>query len=314
MPQTNKSLLAALAVVAGAGAGSAATLDANATAYALGNEGTSLVTVASPGTVMPTKVDLSFEDGAAISLDAIAYRPQTAELYGYDDNSDAVYLINRTTGETTRVVSEPGVTNDGDLGFDFNNVLDAARIVTGEDENVVFFPNKMPPTLEPKTELFYVAGDANAGRNPNVVMNAYTNAVPNATSTLQYVLDSDWNQLATLGNNAGTLSTVGTVRLDGMEFDFSEDGGFDILSFSEGDNTAYALLTSDGAQGLYEVPLFADASGFVNLTFLSAVTRDFGNLDGFAVAPSAVPLPAGIFGLAAAFGALAVVRRRRKTA
>ena len=296
----------------------AATLGTNATAYALGNEGRTLVTVATPGGGAATGVTLSFAGGAMTSLDALAFRPMTGQLYGYDDEGDTVYEVNMTTGVATAVVTNMNATTNDDLGFDFNNVLDAARIVTAEEENVVFFPNNAPPTLEPKTKLAFVAGDPNEGANPNIVMNAYTNAVPMATSTTQYVIDSDWNILATLGNNAGTLETVGELFLDDMPFDLTEDGGFDILSFSEGDNTAFALLTMGGMQAIYEVPLMADGMGRVNLSFVTAVDGSFGTLDGFAVVAGAggpnpslppVPVPASLGLLGTGVAVLAAWRR-----
>lgn len=308
----------ALSLIAGglfsAGAAQAATLGSNVVAYALGDEGRTLVKVADAMGGPATGVALDFGTNSSMSLDTIAYRPQTGQLYGYDDEADTVYEINTATGATTAVVTNANVTTNDDAGFDFNNVLDAARLVTAEGENVVFFPNNTPPTLEPKTDLFFVAGDENEGVNPNVVMNAYTNAVPDASSTMQFVLDSDWNILATLGNNAGTLSTVGDLYLNGTAFDITEDGGFDILSMTEGDNTAYALLTMGGMQSLYEVPLFADGMGQVNLTYISDVTSDFGTLDGLAVftdvAP--VPIPASVTLLGTALLGMGAARRLRK--
>ncbi|QIE42524.1 DUF4394 domain-containing protein [Meridianimarinicoccus aquatilis] len=291
---------------------SAATFGSNTVVYSLGNEGQTLVTLAAPGQGTPSGVTLDF-NGMLRSLDSIAYRPQTGQLYGYDNEDDVVYLIDPQTGATTKIVEALGTTSNDDLGFDFNNVLDAARIVTAEEENIVFFPNKMPPTLEPKTPLAYVPGDENEGVNPNIVANAYTNAVPNATSTAQFVIDSDWDILATLGNNAGTLETVGDLYLDGMAFDITEDIGFDILSFMEGDNTAYALLTErmTGGQSIYEVPLIADMMGRINLVEVTALDRSFGTLNGLAVAPSAVPLPAALPMLVAGLAALGFARRRR---
>lgn len=56
--------------LAGARAAGAATLGGTATAYALGNDGTTLVTVASASGATAA-VDLSFEGGARVSLDAI---------------------------------------------------------------------------------------------------------------------------------------------------------------------------------------------------------------------------------------------------
>ena len=308
-----KTVLTGAAFMACAAPAMAATLGSNSVVYALGGEGRTLVTLAAPGLSMPAGMALDF-GGPALSLDAITYRPKTRELYGYDNESDTVFLVDPMTGKATAVATQAGLTSNDDLDFDFNNVIDAARIVTAEEENRVFFPNNMPPSFSSPTDLFYGPGDVNAGRNPNVVGNAYTNAVPDATSTVQYVIDSDWDIVGTLANNEGTLTTVGELFLDGMAFDVTEDIGFDILSFSEGDNTAYALLTGrmGGAQGIFEVPLMADAMGRINLTQVMALNDDFGTLQSLAVAPAPVPVPAALPLLAAGLAALGFAARRRR--
>ncbi len=151
-------------------------------------------------------------------------------------------------------------------------------------------------------------------------MNAYTNAVPNASCTVQYSLDSDWDILGTLANTAGTLSTVGQLVFDGAMLDITEDGGFDILSFNDGDNTAFALLTVGAEQGLYEVPLMADADGAVNLTLVGFVPTETGALDGFAVAPSnavataPIPVPGSLGLLGGVLGLAGDVASRRRAA
>ncbi len=308
-----KTLLSAAALVACAAPAMAATLGSNSVVYALGGEGRTLVTLAAPGLSMPAGLALDF-GGPQLSLDAITYRPKTRELYGYDNETDTVFLVNPMTGKATAVATQAGLTGNDDLDFDFNNVIDAARIVTAEEENRVFFPNNMPPGFISATDLFYGPGDANAGNNPNIVANAYTNAVPDAMTTVQYVIDSDWDIVATLANNAGTLTTVGALFLDGMAFDVTEDIGFDILSFSDGDNTAYALLTGrvGGTQAIYEVPLMADALGRINLTQVMALNRDFGTLQSLAVAPAPIPVPAALPLLAAGLAALGLAARRRR--
>ena len=307
--QTQTTIPAALLAVGLLGAGAAHAAPMNATGYTLSGDGTTLVVI--PRLDLPAtarEVPLSF-DGDATTLDSIALRPNGRRLYGYSEASDAVYEIDVETGTAALRASLPQPSGAATSGFDFNNVLDAARIVTGDDENFVFFPvdqagaDNASASIAQFTDLFYEAGDANEGADPMVIGNAYTNAVfPPPDSTLQYVLDQGTDDLATLGNNAGNLSTVGGTGLD-----FDAMGGFDILSLSEGMNEAFALLTVDGMQDIYAIDL-----GTGLATFAADAPTRFGSLDGFAVAP--VPLPAALpllgFGLAGLVG----LRRTRRRA
>ena len=284
------------------------------TGYSLGDNGRTLVTMsdlANPSAVSGVSV------GGGVTLNALAYRPMTAQLYGYSNVNNTVYLVDPNTGAVNSVASTADGTSVAEIGFDFNNQVDAARIVSSAEDNLVFFPNNSPPNIARFTNLFYGAGDPNAGQNPSVFANAYTNAVPNASSTQQFVLDGEWDILAMLDNNAGTLTTVGEVFVGGVPLDFSNTGGFDILSMSEGDNTAYALLTTVTGTGLYNIDLMADGAGNVNASFLGAVGPDFGVLDGLAVAPdpvASVPAPASLLLLGGAVVGVAAMRRGQKKA
>lgn len=294
-----------------AGAALAATFDANAVALSLSDDGRSITTIAGAGT--GKVVALSFEGGLNISLDDIDYRPATGGVFGYDDETDTVYSIDVTTGVATAEVTSPGITNSGNLGFDFNNRIDAARVVNDNQQNVVYNPNAVPnPTLTGQTALFYKAGDPNFGRDPSVNMNAYTNAVANASTTVQYVIDTGLDVLAILNNNAGDLTTVGTLFLDGQAFDAMGDGGFDILSFAEGDNSAFALLFGNGGQALYTFDLAANASGRIDLFRVADIDPAAGLLAGLTVMPSAVPVPASAFMLLGGLGLLGAAARRRR--
>ncbi|WP_246849266.1 DUF4394 domain-containing protein [Rubellimicrobium arenae] len=304
---------ACLAVLTAAGAASAATTGLG---YALGNGGASLVTIGDLNNPAGLSgVMLSTADGRDLALDDLSVRPSTGGLYGYSGTTDTYYLVDPMTGIATAQAMGPAVNEGAAAGFDFNNVIDAARLVTTNDDNFVFDPKVMPATVTQATDLFYVAGDVNEGVDPTIFSNAYTNAVPMATSNVQYVLDSGTDSLALLGNNAGTLTTVSQLYLNGSKVDFSSVGGFDILSMFEGDNTAYALLSIDGVQSLFSF-LLPGAGEKVALNFIGDVGTSFGSLQGFAVAsaPVPVPLPAAGLLLGAALGGLAVLRRRAVTA
>lgn len=292
------------------------------TGYSLGNNGTTLVTFANlamPGIASGTALTDS-ATGSSVALSAIDFRPRTREFFGYSNSNNTVYQVDVDTGVSTAVASTADGTDVGSLGFDFNNAIDAARIVSTEQDNLVFFPSGFTgrptaPDIARFTDLFYPMGDPNAGADPEVFANAYNNAVPFPPSVIQYVLDSRFDSLATLANNAGTLSTIGQLSLDGLTaLDFSDTGEFDILSYMNGDdidNFAFAMLTTNAGQGLYKLALDdSDGNGFVDATFLGDTSRNFGVLEGLTVAP--VPLPPSLLLLGAAMAGFAAVGRRRR--
>lgn len=309
-------LVCSVASFAFAGAAEAASVTTNATGFTLGDNGRTLLTI--PDLNMPAMVTSTAitSGGAPVSISGITYRPATGELYGYSNQDDTVYLIDTATGAASAQASLAGGTNVETLGIDFNNFVDAARVVTTSDTNIVYFPNNTPQNIAPFTDLAYAPGDANEGINPEVFANAYTNAVPMPTSTLQFGLDSQTDALVNIANNAGTLTTVGDLFFMGAALDVGVDGGLDILSFADGDNTALAVLTTFGSsfsgQGLFLVPLVADTMGRINVELIGALAGGFGTLDGFAVAPmAAVPLPGALGFFIGGLALLGFVRRRR---
>ncbi|PZX15093.1 putative secreted protein [Palleronia aestuarii] len=302
------ALLGATTLSAGA-----ATLSGS-TGYALRNNGMELTIFNDLGMASQGST-ITLSD----SLNAITYRPVTGELYGYQTGNggaaDQVYTIDTITGALTNTGAMPmdgaGLSSGARVGFDFNNQIDAARAVSTRDENVVFFPSDFPDeranTILQFTNLFYAAGDANEGVNPRVFANAYTNAVDGMTAseTLQYALDANTNSLVTLANNAGTLETVAPITVDGQVLNFTQNGGFDILSDEEGDNLAVALLSGGGKTGLYTIDLTDGSAVFFGESLggqFASFTAQTGPM------PAPVPLPAGLPLLVAGLGAFGAFR------
>jgi len=234
---TTRLLNAALAACALAGLASAET------AYVLEDIGTTQqlhsFDTATPGN---TAGEITITGLAANErVLGIDFRPQTGQLYALG-NSNAIYTLDPTSGVATQVGS--GFTdslNGSFFGFDFNPQIDKIRIVSDQDQNYVADPDTGDANIAATTSVFYGPGDPNEGADPNVVNHAYTNAVPDASSTQLYAIDTDFNTLVTQANNAGTLGTVGELGFDIVTF-----GGFDI---SGNTGTAYLAAVVEGMTG-----------------------------------------------------------------
>ncbi|MEO0486944.1 MAG: DUF4394 domain-containing protein [Pseudomonadota bacterium] len=256
--------------------------------YALADNGQTLVVMPSlsdPATV--ETVDLS------VPMRAIAYRPVTGELVGFSGGS--VFNIDPMTGTLNDLgatfMEDAAIDADAAVAFDFNNAIDAVRAVGSDGTNLVYFPegfgdmDDRAGSVRKFTDTFYGFDDPNFGEVPEVFANAYTNAVSGmtATTTKQYVLDSQTNALVSLANNAGELSSVGYLEMNGEAVDILPVGGFDIVSPEEGTDLAYAILQKDGAAtaGLYAIDLESAV-----LTQLADLGRD--DFTGFAVSMGAM--------------------------
>ena len=198
-------------------------------------------------------------------LDALAYRPVSGELMGFSKDG-SIHTVDVNSGALSDVNAKfaaEAATDAGAFAFDFNNTLDAARLVGLDGTNLVFFPSNFADERANQvlrfTDAFYGEGDINEGVEPLIYANAYTNAIngKKAETTFQYALDARTDSLVSLANNAGTLATVGAVMIDGEAVDLVSAGGFDIVSPEEGMDMAYAVLQLGDANtsGVYEINL-----------------------------------------------------------
>ena len=279
---TFRSLSYAAVMLTGAVSVADAGGHATVSGYALAEDGSVLLTMAdvqAPGMVERHEL--------AMPVDAIAYRPVTGDLLGFAA-SGAVYAIDARTGTMTDMeasFAEDAKTMGPAVAFDFNNAIDAVRAVGSDGVNLVYFPmgfgdnDARANSVLRFTDAFYAEDDANAGETPMIFANAYTNAIGGMTadSTFQYALDAETDALVALANNAGTLTTVAPVTVDGMAVDLAAAGGFDIVSPEEGTDMAYAVLQMEGAMtaGLYSIDLETGAA-----TMLADL--EMGGISGFA--------------------------------
>ncbi|MFN3614618.1 MAG: DUF4394 domain-containing protein [Rubrimonas sp.] len=314
-----------------AGALGAAGAEAAPIALTLGNNGSTLVRMNDlSNPAIKSGVPITDVEGRPIAMSDIDWRPSDGRVYGYSNMTRTIYTIDTATGVATAVTAMPGATNVDTVGLDFNNRIDAARIVSTNEDNLVFFPENFEPARpdQPEiarfTNLFYLDGDVNAGQNPEVFANAYLNATieargnADALGAVQYALDAATDSLVMLNNNAGDLTTVGLVTFGGERLDFTANGGFDVYStFADGmfADMAYALLTTADGIALYSLVL-DPVMGQIAAERLGFVGSEFGALRGLTVfdpgmvAP--IPLPAAGWMLMAGLAGLGAMARRRR--
>jgi Domain of unknown function (DUF4394) len=171
------------------------------------------------------------------TLQGIDYRPANGLLYGVSD-TDKIYTINPNTGAATQVGTLSTSFDGGyQSGFDFNPQLDRLRINSLRQN---FSVNVDNGTAAAQTALAYIAGDRNAGKDPNVTSAAYTNNVAGAASTQLFTIDYDLDVLALQDPPpTGQLRTIGSLGVN-----FSPIGGFDIVTNAQGMNRAFAVSGS----------------------------------------------------------------------
>lgn len=240
---------------------------AETSGYALSSDGSSLIvmdSLASPADARAVEL--------ASPVRSIAWRPVTGELVGYADGSIVVIdtMSGATMDQDATFMGDAMIASDTVVAFDFNNAIDAVRAVSGDGDNLVYFPvgfgdmDERANSVRRFTDLFYAEGDTSEGAEPLVFANAYTNAINGMTaeSTFQYALDARANALVSLANNDSTLETIGLITIDGEPADVLPVGGFDIVSPEEGMDQAYAILQIDGqdTSGLYTIDLETGAA------------------------------------------------------
>ncbi|NDJ15848.1 DUF4394 domain-containing protein [Myxacorys almedinensis] len=186
------------------------------------------------------------------TLLGIDFRPNTGELFGVG-SSDRLYTIDVTTGAATQVGSGTfAVDLDGKaLGVDFNPVVDRIRVVSDAGQNLRLNPDT-GAVVDSNPMMDGVQPDGNLnGATDSIVATAYTNSFTGTTSTTQYGIDAETDQLFIQAPpNAGTQTLVGALGVD-----FAAGAGFDIV-FKDGMNSAFATSNSS----LYSIDLQSGAA------------------------------------------------------
>lgn len=180
------------------------------------------------------------------------FRPSNKALYALGYNSSngqsQLYTINRQTGAATAINATPIILalGTGDVGFDFNPVVDKIRVVGANGANYRLDP-ATGAIFATDVNLAYASGDANFGATPAIGTLAYANSFVGATTTTLYDYDNSLNILATQNPpNNGSLNTIGSSGIILNTADASAD--LDIFyNSSSMINKAYLSANSGSA-------------------------------------------------------------------
>lgn len=185
----------------------------------------------------------------------IDVRPADGKLYALTDTGIiyTVALGSANLGALTRVSAMSPRFNSGFQSLmDFNPVLNALRLIGSNDQNfaVVNSGGNLNATAV-QTAISYMAGDVNAGADPNISAGSYTNNFVGATTTLFYAIDYDLDTFVTIqpatpgGSSAtggGKLQTIGRlVTPKGALINVAPTVDIDIYSDRNGGNSVIGV-------------------------------------------------------------------------
>lgn len=234
-------------------------------------------------------------------LVAMDYQPASGDVLLLGSQSN-VYRLNSISGSdfsaTLLNTLDPTLVGTS-IAFDFNPAFMSgafARIITDTNDNRVIggADGQYLPPVE-KTDVFYAAGDANEGSDPNIAGIAYDTNVIGASTTQQYGIDATLGVLTTVANNAGTLETIGSLGLAGS---ITNELGFDI---SGATGNAYASIQTGPNSQLYTIDLSTGTASLVGQIGSGDLIRDI----------TAVPIPEPSSFMLLVLGGVALLRHRQ---
>jgi uncharacterized protein DUF4394 len=189
------------------------------------------------------------------NLIGIDFRVADGLLYAVTDTG-SIYTIGLTSSRLGAATLVSNLTPRFAGGFqslmDFNPVLNAARLIGTNDQNfaVVNSGGNLNATAV-QTAISYMAGDVNAGADPNISAGSYTNNYVGATTTLFYGIDYDLDTFVTIqpatpgGSSAtggGKLQTIGRlVTPTGALINVAPTADIDIYSDGAGGNSVIGV-------------------------------------------------------------------------
>ena len=290
--QTLASLLALAALTAGcAGTGSSGNHPESESIYAVTAGNALLGFGALRPEAVRSRVQISgLEPGE--SLVGLDVRPANGRLYAAS-SAGRLLVIDPHSGMAQPVGTTrfSAFIKAGEIGFDFNPVVDRLRVVDASGTNLRLHPDTGAVVdADPKAEgvqidgrLAYAPEDPNEGKAARVTGAAYTHGA-GAKATTNYAIDSAQAMLVTQGTregdapakppvtpNAGRLFSIGPLGVAP-----GERVGFDI---SHASGAAYVTFTSGTGSVLYSINLETGAATRLGVVGQNEQVR------GIAVAP-----------------------------
>jgi hypothetical protein len=189
-------------------------------------------------------------------------RPLNGELFilGYDTTAGTaqLYTVDTTTAIATAVGASSMSLNlgAGNIGFDFNPLVDRIRVVGVNDMN--YRLNPITGTLAATDSMEnYAMGDINFGADPSIGSVAYTNNYNGTGSTTLIGFDESLNTFVTQNPpNDGTLNTIGMSGLALNPNDLSVDMDIYFNADSVSDEIFFAANTDSSTHdNLYMIDM-----------------------------------------------------------
>ncbi|WP_273836564.1 DUF4394 domain-containing protein [Halococcus sp. PRR34] len=190
-------------------------------------------------------------------LVGIDYRPSDGKLYALGEDG-TLYTVgmpseygSSASANTVGSADYPDTDLIDGIGFDFNPVADAIRIVTTDSDSFVTSADD-GSIVRQDPDTFYMDGDDNAGTAPQLSASGYTNSVADPSDTTLYDIDSNLDVLVRQDASPDSDTTSGLTTIGDLGIDANAVNGFDI---SGTDGAAYALIAVDGETKLYRIDL-----------------------------------------------------------
>jgi uncharacterized protein DUF4394 len=222
------------------------------TVYFLGASNNTLY-VLNPGSTTANRVGtISPVNGTVTECD---FRTATNVLYCVATSGN-FYTVNVANASATQIATlSPN--NSTSQMLDINPMADAFRWIGTNELNYAITKNAngVFNTIAVQTAVAYVAGDANAGRNPNIVSGAYNNNQNGQATTLFYFGDSATNTIGTIADKTATgssntgggkLQTVGALFDQNGRVTITANSGLDIATFPRLGNLNVGYLVTNG--------------------------------------------------------------------